>query len=201
MDAEAATADANRRRMQADKATAEAQRQQQNAQAESDRNRAAAADANQATADAQQAQRNAEADSERNRLAAANSDQQLKQAVQDREELRAKLLQQFNLIFATRDTARGLIVNLSDVLFDTGKSTLRPVAREKLAKISGIVLAYPDLRLAIEGNTDSVGSDAMNQQLSEKRANSVRDYLATGKYPRVVHDVAGIRKDATRRVE
>ena len=160
------------------RATAEAQRQQQNAQADSDRNRAAAADANQATADAQQGQRNAEAESDRNRLAAATSDQQLKQAVQDREELRAKLLQQFNVIFTTRDTARGLIVNLSDVLFDTGKSTLRPVAREKLAKISGIVLAYPDLRLAIEGNTDSVGSDAMNQQLSEERAGSVRDYLA-----------------------
>ena len=129
------------------------------------------------------AQRNAEAESERNRLAAADSDQQLKQAVQDREELRAKLLQQFNLIFATRDTARGLIVNLSDVLFDTGKSTLRPEAREKLAKISGIVLAYPDLRLAIEGNTDSVGSDAMNQELSEQRANSVRDYLAKENIP------------------
>ena len=190
MDAEATTADANRRRMEADKATAAAQLQQQNAQAESDRNRAAAADANQATvnanqaaADAQQAQRNAEADSERSRLAAANSDQQLKQAVQDREDLRAKLLLQFNLIFATRDTARGLIVNLSDVLFDTGKSTLRPMAREKLAKISGIVLAYPDLRLAIEGNTDSVGSDAMNQQLSESRANSVRDFLATENIP------------------
>jgi outer membrane protein OmpA-like peptidoglycan-associated protein len=190
MDAEAITADANRRRMEADKATADAQLQQQNAQAESDRNRAAAADANQATvnanqaaADAQQAQRSAEADSERDRLAAANSDQQLKQAVQDREDLRAKLLLQFNLIFATRDTARGLIVNLSDVLFDTGKSTLRPMAREKLAKISGIVLAYPDLRLAIEGNTDSVGSDAMNQQLSESRANSVRDFLATENIP------------------
>ena len=103
--------------------------------------------------------------------------------MQDREELRAKLLQQFNLIFATRDTARGLIVNLSDVLFDTGKSTLRPEAREKLAKISGIVLAYPDLRLAIEGNTDSVGSDAMNQQLSEQRASSVRDYLAKENIP------------------
>jgi outer membrane protein OmpA-like peptidoglycan-associated protein len=176
MDAEAATADANHRRAEADKATAEAQRQQQNALAESDRNRAAAADA-------QQAQRNAEAESERNRLAATTSDQQLKQAVQDREELRAKLLQQFNLIFATRDTARGLIVSLSDVLFDTGKSTLRPVAREKLAKISGIVLAYPDLRLAIEGNTDSVGSDAMNQQLSEQRAGSVRDYLEKENVP------------------
>ena len=183
MNAEAATADANRGRADADRAAAEAQRQQQNAQAESDRNRAAAAGANQATADAQQGQRNAEAESERNRLAAASSDQQLKQAVRDREELRAKLLQQFNVIFATRDTARGLIVSLSDVLFDTGKSTLRPVAREKLAKISGIVLAYPDLRLAIEGNTDSVGSDAMNQQLSEQRAGSVRDYLVRENIP------------------
>ena len=171
----------------------DAQLQQQNAQAESDRNRArkllptanqaTVSTQNQAAADAQQAHRNAEADSERNRLAAANSDQQLKQAVQDREDLRAKLLLQFNLIFATRDTARGLIVNLSDILFDTGKSTLRPMAREKLAKISGIVLAYPDLRLAIEGNTDSVGSDAMNQQLSESRANSVRDFLAAEKIP------------------
>jgi outer membrane protein OmpA-like peptidoglycan-associated protein len=183
MDAEAATADANRRRAEADKATAEAQRQQQNAQAESERNRAVAVGANQATAEAQQGQRNAEAESERNRLAAATSDQQLKQAVEDREELRAKLLEQFNVIFTTRDTARGLIVSLSDVLFDTGKSTLRPGAREKLAKISGIVLAYPDLRLAIEGHTDNVGSDAMNQLLSEQRAGSVRDYLAQQNIP------------------
>lgn len=183
MDAEAATSNANRRREDADKAAAEAQRLQQNAQADSDRNRMVAIDANQATAEAQQAQRNAEASADQNRLAAANSDQQLKRAVQDREELRAKLLQQFNLIFVTRDTARGLIVNLSDVLFDTGKSTLRPEAREKLAKISGIVLAYPDLRLAIEGNTDSVGSDAMNQALSEHRASSVLDYMVKENIP------------------
>ena len=193
-DAEAATADANRGRAEADKATVEAQRQQQNALAESDRNRAIAVDANQATAEAQEAQRNAEADSDRSRLAATASDQQLKQAVLDREELRAKLLQQFNVIFATRDTARGLIVNLSDVLFDTGKSTLRPIAREKLAKISGIVLAYPDLRLAIEGNTDSVGSDAMNQQLSEQRADSVRDYLANQNIPAASMTAQGFGK-------
>jgi outer membrane protein OmpA-like peptidoglycan-associated protein len=183
LEAEAATGDANRRREEADKVSVEALRLQQNAQADSDRNRAVAIDANQATAEAQQGQRNAEAQSDRDRLAAANSNQQLTQAVQDREELRAKLLKQFNLIFATRDTARGLIVNLSDVLFDTGKSTLRPEAREKLAKISGIVLAYPDLRLAIEGNTDSVGSDAMNQTLSEQRAGSVRDYLVKENIP------------------
>jgi outer membrane protein OmpA-like peptidoglycan-associated protein len=183
----AAAADANQ-------AAATAQLQQQNAQAESDRNRAAAADANQAAAnanqaaaDAQQGQRNAEA-------AAVTSDQQLQLAVQDREELRAKLLQQFNAILTTRDTARGLVVNLSDVLFDTGKYTLRPMAREKLAKISGIVLAYPDLRLAIEGNTDSVGSDAMNQELSEKRASSVMDYLAQQSIPQASMTSQGFGK-------
>jgi outer membrane protein OmpA-like peptidoglycan-associated protein len=183
MNAETASADADRRRAEADRAAATAQQRQQGAQAESDRNRAAAADANQAAADAQQGQRDAEAESDRNRAAAANSDQQLQQAVQDREELRARLLQQFNAILATRDTARGLVVNLSDVLFDTGKYTLRPVAREKLAKISGIILVYPDLRLAIEGNTDSVGGDAMNQKLSERRAGAVLDYLAKQNIP------------------
>jgi len=181
-----AEADSDRNRNAAagaNQAAADAQQGQRNAEADADRNRGVALDANQATADAQKAQRNAEDDSNKSRLAAANSDKQLKQAVLDREELRAKLLQQFNVIFATRDTARGLIVSLSDVLFDSGKSTLRPIAREKLAKISGIVLAYPDLRLAIEGNTDSVGSDAMNQQLSEQRASSVRDYLAKENIP------------------
>jgi outer membrane protein OmpA-like peptidoglycan-associated protein len=181
--AEAAAAEADRQRAAADNASAVAKQQQLDAQAQSDRNLAAAVDANKATADAQQGQRDAEAESDRNRAAAVASDQQLQQAVQDREELRAKLLLQFNAILTTRDTARGLVVNLSDVLFDTGKYTLRPLAREKLAKISGIVLAYPDLRLAIEGNTDSVGSDAMNQTLSEKRASSVMDYLAQQNIP------------------
>jgi len=183
MNAETASADADRRRAEADRAAATAQQRQQGAEAESDRNRAAAADANQSAADAQQGQRDAEAESDRNRSAAANSDQQLQQAVQDREELRARLLQQFNAILATRDTARGLVVNLSDVLFDTGKYTLRPMAREKLAKISGIILVYPDLRLAIEGNTDSVGGDAMNQELSVRRAGAVLDYLAKQNIP------------------
>lgn len=192
--AESATADANRGRDQADQAASEAQRMQRNAQAESDRNRAMTMDANQATAEAQQGQRTAEAESDRNRLAAASSDQRMKEAVQEKEQLRAKLLQQFNVIFTTRDTARGLIVNLSDVLFDTGKSTLRPEAREKLAKISGIVLAYPDLKLAIEGNTDSVGSDAKNQVLSEQRADSVRDYMLKENIPAASMTAKGLGK-------
>jgi len=95
----------------------------------------------------------------------------------DKSELRAQLLLQFNTILQTRDTARGLIVNMSDVLFDTGKFTLRPEAREKLAKVAGIVSGHPGLRLDVEGHTDSVGGDDYNQKLSEDRGGSVRDYL------------------------
>jgi outer membrane protein OmpA-like peptidoglycan-associated protein len=95
----------------------------------------------------------------------------------EKTELRATLLRQFNAILQTRDTARGLIVNMSDVLFDTGKYSLRPLAREKLAKVAGIVSGHPGLRLDVEGHTDSVGSDDYNQRLSEQRGSAVRDYL------------------------
>ena len=95
----------------------------------------------------------------------------------ERTQLRAQLLLQFNAILQTRDTARGLIVNMSDVLFDTAKHTLRPAAREKLAKVAGIISGHPGLRLAVEGYTDSVGSDDYNQKLSEDRGTAVRDYL------------------------
>ena len=97
----------------------------------------------------------------------------------EKAQLRNQLLMQFNVILQTRDTARGLIVNMSDVLFDTGKYSLRPLAREKLAKVAGIVSGHPGLRLDIEGHTDSVGGDALNQTLSEKRGSSVRDYLTS----------------------
>jgi outer membrane protein OmpA-like peptidoglycan-associated protein len=99
------------------------------------------------------------------------------QAEAERTQLRADLLLQFNAILETRDTARGLIVNMSDVLFDTAKHTLRPAAREKLAKVAGIIAGHPGLRLAVEGYTDSVGGDDYNQKLSEDRGTAVRDYL------------------------
>jgi outer membrane protein OmpA-like peptidoglycan-associated protein len=99
------------------------------------------------------------------------------QAEAERLQLRADLLLQFNAILETRDTARGLIVNMSDVLFDTAKHTLRPAAREKLAKVAGIISGHPGLRLAVEGYTDSVGGDDYNQRLSEDRGTAVRDYL------------------------
>jgi len=144
-----------------------------------------------AQASALQQQQTAQADAA---AAAAASEQKLQQAEREREALRARLLQQFNAILETRDTARGLVVNMSDVLFDTGKNTLRPLAREKLAKISGILLAYPGLTLGIEGNTDSVGGDAYNQGLSERRAEAVRSYLAEQGVPASSMTAKGLGK-------
>ena len=112
----------------------------------------------------------AQADADRSRLAA-------QQAETDKAAMRTKLSAQLNSILETRDSARGLIVSMSDVLFDTGKYSLKSGAREKLAKVAGILLAYPGLDIAVGGYTDNVGADAMNQTLSENRAGSVRDYL------------------------
>jgi outer membrane protein OmpA-like peptidoglycan-associated protein len=135
---------------------------------------------------AREAQARAEADAARNQAdAAALAAQQQTKAAQDaaakaeadKQALRAALLAQFNRILPTTDTPRGLQVNMADVLFAFGKYDLQPPAREALAKFSGIVLAHPGLHLSVEGYTDSVGSDAFNQTLSEQRATSVRDYL------------------------
>jgi len=155
--AEAAQAEAVRMKQEAEQAAQEAARQK--------------AEAEQASAAALAQQQAAQADAAKARQAAA-------QAEAEKGQLRAQLLAQLNSILQTRDSARGLIVNMSDVLFDTGSSTLKPGAREKLAKISGILLAHPGLTLQIEGHTDSVGSDEFNQLLSERRADTVRDFLA-----------------------
>ena len=113
---------------------------------------------------------NAKAEAERARQEAERADR-------EKQELRARLLEQFNRILETRDTPRGLVVTMADVLFDTGKYDLRPTAREKLARLSGIVLAHPGLVLQVEGHTDSTGGDELNQKLSERRAGTTRDYL------------------------
>jgi outer membrane protein OmpA-like peptidoglycan-associated protein len=107
----------------------------------------------------------------------ASAQAELDRAAAEKTALRAQLLSQFNAVLQTRDTARGLIVNMSDVLFDTAKFSLRPLAREKLAKVAGIVSGHPGLKLDVEGHTDSVGGDDYNQKLSEQRGGAVRDYL------------------------
>jgi outer membrane protein OmpA-like peptidoglycan-associated protein len=134
---------------------------------------AAQADADQSRLAAQQAQQNV-LDAQQN---AQQAQLNAQQAETDKAAMRARLSEQLNSILQTRDTARGLIVSMSDFLFDTGRYSLKPGAREKLAKVAGILLAYPGLNIAVGGYTDNVGGDEMNQILSENRASSVRDYL------------------------
>lgn len=170
-------------------AQAKAEAERSRLQAEEDARRRTQAETEQqleaerrARAEAERAAAQIQAEAARERglkdqAAADQARQAAARAEREKAELRAAIVQQLNLILETRESARGLIVNISDVLFDTGQYTLRPVAREKLAKVSGIVLAHPGLRLEVEGHTDSVGTDEFNQQLSEKRAATVRDFL------------------------
>ena len=133
----------------------------------------------QADAQAQRAREQAEQAREAQQQAQLNAEQARQQAAQARERLR----EQLNQILQTTETARGLIVNMNDVLFDFNKYSLKPVAREKLAKVSGILLAYPNLKLHVEGYTDNIGSDEYNDKLSEERADSVRDFLESQNVP------------------
>jgi outer membrane protein OmpA-like peptidoglycan-associated protein len=183
-DAERAAAQAATDAAQAKQREEEAKRQQaelQRLQAERDAAQQAAARA-QADAAALQADAAARA-AQQQALTAQQQAQAARDAAAkaeaDKQALRAALLDQFNRILPTTDTPRGLQVNMADVLFAFGKYDLQPPAREALAKFSGIVLAHPGLHLAVEGYTDSVGSDAFNQTLSEQRANTVRAYLIT----------------------
>ena len=168
----AAQAESDAARAQAAKAQAESDTvnaQAATAKAQSDM---AASQASSATAISA-----AQADADQSRLVAQQAQLNVQQAETDKAALRAKLSEQLNSILQTRDSARGLIVSMSDVLFDTGRYSLKPGAREKLAKVAGILLAYPGLNIEVGGYTDNVGSDAMNQTLSENRASSVREYL------------------------
>lgn len=183
-EAETARAEAEAARAEAEKAKAEAVRMKQEAEAAAAEAARQKAEAEKATAEAVAQQQALAAETDKARQAAAESDSLRQQAEKDRQraeyekqELRARLLQQLNSILATRDSARGLVANMSDVLFRSGSFELLPGARERLAKVSGIVLAYPSLHVAIEGHTDSVGSDDYNQQLSERRAQAVREYF------------------------
>src|ERR1019366_1044579 len=167
-----ATAEAAKALAQSD--TAKAQAQAAKAQSDSDQAKADMAASQVSSATALSA---AQADAEQSRLAAQQAQLSAQQAETDKATMRMRLSEQLNSILQTRDSARGLIVSMSDVLFDTGKYSLKPGAREKLAKVAGILLAYPGLNIEVGGYTDNVGSDEMNQTLSENRSGSVRDYL------------------------
>jgi outer membrane protein OmpA-like peptidoglycan-associated protein len=145
-----------------------------NAQADAAKSQADMA-ANQASSTAQVNAADASAD--QSRAAAQLAQQNEQRADGEKADLRRQLEQRLNQILQTRDSARGLIVSMSDVLFETGKFSLNPGAREKLAKVAGILISYPSLNTQVGGYTDNVGSDQSNQTLSENRAGAVRDYL------------------------
>lgn len=171
-------------REDAERAAKEAQAQQQQEAAQRAQAEAAAQEAKAREETARAAREQAEAQAAQAAAQAQAAQQQAQQAQQQAQaaqqqemQMRERLRQQLSQVLQTRETARGLIVNMPDVLFDFNKYTLKSEAREKLAKVSGILLAYPDLKVQVEGYTDSIGSDEYNQKLSEERADSVRDYL------------------------
>jgi outer membrane protein OmpA-like peptidoglycan-associated protein len=155
-------------------AALKAQQDAQAAAAQAQQERAAAEQARQAALTQQQA---LASQAQQAQLQAQQAQEAAARAEREREETRARLMTQLNQVLQTRDTARGLIVYMSDVLFDLNRATLKPGAQLRLAKVAGIIQAYPDLRLSIEGFTDSTGSEEYNQKLSEKRAQTVRDFL------------------------
>ena len=166
--------DATRQKEQAQSDAAKARNDTADAQSAAARAQSDLANSQAASATALSA---AQADADQSRSAAQQAQLTAQQAEADKAAMRTRLSEQLNSILQTRDSARGLIVSMSDVLFDTGKYSLKPGAREKLAKVAGILLAYPGLNIEVGGYTDNVGGDDMNQRLSENRADSVRSYL------------------------
>jgi outer membrane protein OmpA-like peptidoglycan-associated protein len=165
------------------KARQDAEQAAQQAQLAAQQAQAAAAQqaAQRAQADAAAAEAEARAQKAREEQQAA--EQATQQATQQTEQMRERLKQQLNQVLQTTETARGLIVNMSDVLFDFNKYSLKGDAQVKLAKVSGILLAYPNLKLQVEGYTDNIGSDEYNQKLSEERADTVRGFLVAQSVP------------------
>lgn len=169
---EAAAQQAQQAQEAQEKAQAQAAREAQQREAADQ----AAARASEAREAAQRAAQQAQAQAQSAQAAAA-------QAVAEREALRKRLLDQFNRVLPTTDTPRGLMVNMGDVLFSVGKADLKPPAKIALARLAGILASYPSLRLSIEGYTDSTGSEAFNQTLSEQRADGVQTFLTTQGVP------------------
>ena len=168
-DKEQAQADA----LAADAQSARAQAQAANAQQQAEAARLAQQQAQLQTQQAELSKAQADAAAARAQAAEQVANARANTAEQNREKLRAQL----NEVLQTTETSRGIVVNLSDVLFDTGKYTLKPGTQVSLARIAGIIQSYPGLKLQVEGYTDSVGSDELNQKLSENRASTTRDFL------------------------
>jgi len=166
----AAAAQAEAQQRQAEAAQAQAQAEQAQAQQQQ---------AEQARQQAELAQQQAAQQAQSAEQARQQAEQARQQAENEKAQMRARMLQQLNQVLETKDTARGLIVSMPDVLFDINKSDLKSTARERLAKVAGILISYPDIHVEVDGYTDSTGSLDLNERLSQARAESVRSYLTS----------------------
>ncbi len=217
IEADKARAEAERAKAQAEIARMEAEKSERSAAEERNRREAAgreseavrlraeserrAADesvrrASAEKAAAEEATRRAEAERAAARAEAEKANKAAEEAKRERDAAYQKLYVSLSEILDTKRETRGYIVNLGDVLFDTGKATLKPGAREKLSKLAGILLGYPGaLLLEIEGHTDSVGSDQLNNKLSQDRAEAVSSYLTqSGVKPEKIKAARGFGK-------
>jgi outer membrane protein OmpA-like peptidoglycan-associated protein len=185
--------EAERQRL-AQEAKVKAQQDAQQSALDAANSRAQADAAAAARAQAEAAKARADADAANARAAAAEAQKQAQNSQADAEATREKLRAQLNNVLATTENARGLIVNLSDVLFDTGKYTIKPATQVSLAKVATILQLYPGLKVQVEGYTDSVGGDEYNQKLSENRANAVHDFLVSNGVPAANATAAGYGK-------
>ena len=175
---------AEQRQQQAQEAKLAAQEQAQKSQLQAEQaklqaaqSQAQANEASAAQAQAEAAKAKADAEAANARAQAAEATQRAENSAASEQALRDRLLKQLNTVLQTTETPRGLVINLSDVLFDSGKYTLKPDTQISLAKVATILQLYPGLKVQVEGYTDSVGTPAFNQTLSENRADSVKNFL------------------------
>lgn len=188
-------AEAQQQRIQAEQAAAEAKKAADERAAEAEQAREQQQQAELAAQRAQAEQQQAEQQAAAAQQAREQAEQATQRMAQQEQATRERLRQQLNQVLQTRETARGLIVNMSDVLFAFNKYELKPDAKVKLAKISGILLAYPDLKVQVEGYTDNIGSDEYNQKLSEERADAVKDFLVAQDVPQQNLSAEGLGKN------
>jgi len=164
-------------KQEAEQAAAEARKEREEAMLAKAEAEQAAKKARDEQAQARELMQQARREAEKLARLKAQAESNAERARSEAEEARARMENALSRVVETKETARGMIVNLPDILFDTGEATLRPKAREILSRVAGILLVAPEYQLSVEGHTDSVGSEDFNQRLSERRAQAVRDYL------------------------
>lgn len=155
----------------------DAERRMQDAQRKQQEAEAAAREAQAKRQQAEDEMRLAVEERRRAQQEAIEARQIAQKLVQEQRQLRDLLVERLNQVLETEDTERGLVVRLSDILFDPGRFTLKTDTRVLLARIAGILSWAPGIQVQVEGHTDNTGDAGRNQTLSEQRAAAVENFL------------------------